>query len=60
MEKNTAQALTAEEIATFRSLFGKYCSYEIYSGRCDAGCEGCRINHAIMEIFDGLDYADEE
>lgn len=54
-------ALTAEEISQFKSLFSKYCRGEINAGHCsDGDCELCSVNKANMEIFDSLEKSSED
>lgn len=53
--------LTAEEKATFKMLFSKYCRQEVNKGHCTGDtCEWCPINKAYDEIFYLFNDEDED
>lgn len=52
--------MTAEEKATFKELFSKYCRQEINKGHCEEGCDLCPVNRAYDEIFYEFNDNDED
>jgi hypothetical protein len=53
--------MTAEEKATFKGLFAKYCRQEINKGHCQEDCcDICPVNNAYDEIFYKFNDEEEE